>query len=85
MRSVAVTVGTERVLAVSADDQNRTIYIHHQSQNDVYVGGSDLSTSNGLHVEKDSTIAIVLPLKEVLYAISSHADQEIRILLPDGD
>lgn len=85
MKSSAVTVGTTAVLVVAADDTHRTIYIHHQSNNAIYLGGADVSTANGLHIEKDDTLAIVLPMKETLYAISSHADQEIRVLTPNTD
>ena len=85
MKSTAVAVGTTLVLAVAADDTKRVIYIHHQSANAIYIGGDDVTTSNGLHVEKDDTIAIELPSRQTIYAIASHAAQEIRVLTPDVD
>ena len=85
MNSKAVAVGTSLVLAVAADDIHRTIYIHHQSQNAIYIGGDNLTTANGLHIEKDQTLTIELPAKQTIYAISSHASQEIRVLTPDLD
>ena len=85
MKSTAVTVGTTRVLAVAADDTHRVVYIHHQSNNSIYIGGSDVTTSNGLHIEKDDTVAIDLPSRQDIYAIASHAAQEIRVLTPDVD
>jgi hypothetical protein len=85
MNSKAVAVGTSLVLAVAADDIYRTIYIHHQSQNAIYIGGDNLTTANGLHIEKDQTMTIELPAKQTIYAISSHASQELRVLTPDLD
>lgn len=85
MKSTAVAVGTTLVLAVAADDTHRVIYIHHQSNNAIYIGGADVTTSNGLHIEKDDTIAIELPSRQTIYAIASHAAQEIRVLTPDVD
>jgi len=85
MKSTALTVGTSSVLAVAADDIHRQIYIHHQSGNFIYIGGDDLTTSNGLHIEKDQTLTIELPANQTIFAISSHADQEVRILTPDVD
>ena len=85
MNSKALAVGTSLVLAVPADDIHRTIYIHHQSQNAIYIGGDNLTTANGLHLEKDQTLTIELPAKQTIFAISSHAAQEIRILTPDLD
>ena len=85
MKSTALTVGTSRVLAVAADDMHRVIYIHHQSQNSIYIGGDDVTTSNGLHIEKDDTVAIELPSRQNIYAIASHANQELRTLIPDVD
>lgn len=85
MKSTALTVGTSRVLAVAADDMHRVIYIHHQSTNSIYIGDADVTTSNGFHLEKDDTIAIELPSRQTIYAIASHADQELRTLTPDVD
>lgn len=85
MKSTALTVGTSSVLAVAADDMHRVIYIHDQSQNSIYIGGADVTTSNGFHIEKDDTIAIELPSRQTIYAIASHADQQLRTLTPDVD
>ena len=78
-------IETNNPECLNADDTKRVIYIHHQSSNAIYLGGSDVTTTNGLHLEKDDTIAIELPSRQTIYAISSHAAQEIRVLTPDVD
>lgn len=85
MKSTALTVGTSRVLAVAADDMHRVIYIHHQSQNSIYIGGEDVTTTNGFTIEKNVNLGIELPSRQTIYAIASHADQELRTLTPDVD
>jgi len=85
VKSAAVTVGTTAVLVLAADDLHRVIYVHHESNQAIYLGGVNVTTSNGLHVEKDDTIAIELPQRQTLYAIADLAGQEIRVLYPDQD
>ena len=85
MKSSAVSVGTSAVLLVAADDIHRTVYLHHESVNNIYIGDSSVNTANGFHIEKNQSVSIVLPSRQTLYAIASHADQEIRLLTPDTD
>lgn len=85
MKSTAVAVGTDRVIAVAADDTHRTVYLHHESNHAIYLGGDDLTTSNGLHMKKSENLAIVVPSRQTIYAISDTADQELRVLTPDVD
>ena len=85
MRSAAVAVGTTAVLVIAADDTHRTVYIHHESDNNIYLGGDNVSTTNGLHLKKGSTREIVVPSRQTIYAISDTAAQEVRILTPDID
>jgi hypothetical protein len=85
MRSTAVSVGTTAVLLIAADDTHRTVYLHHESNHAIYLGGSNVSTGNGLHMKKSENLSIVLPSRQTIYAVSDTADQEIRVLTPDVD
>jgi hypothetical protein len=85
MKSSAVTVGTTAVLVVASDDTHRTVYLHHESNQAIYIGGSDLTTANGLHMKKSQTMTFVVPSKQTLYAIADLAGQELRVLTPDVD
>ena len=85
MKSTAVTVGTTAVLIVPADDTHRTVYLHHESNHAIYLGGSNVSTANGLHMKKSENLAIVVPARQTIYAISDTAAQELRILTSDID
>jgi hypothetical protein len=86
MKTFAYTVGTTRVLIVPADDTHREIYIHAIGNDVVYVGGDDVTASNGLLTEKGAVpFAVTLPAKQPLYAITASGTQEVRVMTPDTD
>lgn len=85
MKSSVVTVGTTAVLVVASDDTHRTVYLHHESNQAIYIGGADVTTANGLHMKKAQNYVIVVPSRQTLYAIADLAGQEVRVLTPDVD
>lgn len=84
MRSSAVTVNSTPTLVVAADNKNRVVYLH-SGTGSVYIGGSDVTSSTGIHLPNGTTIEISLPDGEVIYAVTSAASQTMRILTPDID
>jgi hypothetical protein len=84
MKSVAVTVATTATLLIAADNQNRTCYFHSTSGS-TYLGDSAVTTTNGLHLPNNTTIAIMLPLGENIYGITNTGTTNVRILTPDAD
>ena len=88
MKSYKVTVSDVRQVIVAADDLNRTVYIHHDNDNDiVHIGGADVTVDNGFHIHKLDTISFVVPAKQDLYAVKDNDGDNIEcwILIPDGD
>ena len=86
MRSSAVTVTTSPTLLVAADDTYRTIYLHVTGNEIVYIGGENVTTTNGVDLEKHtSPIEIIIPSKQTLYAIVSADTANVRVLTPDID
>jgi hypothetical protein len=83
MKSIAVTVTTSATLVVAADNFPRTCYLH-SSSGSIYIGGSDVTTSNGLHLTNGSTLEVFVPTNETIYAISA-GSHTIRVLTPDLD
>lgn len=84
MKSVAVTVTTSPTLLIAADNQNRICYLHTTSGS-TYLGNGAVTSSDGLHLENNSTIEIRLPLGETLYGITGSGTTNVRVLTPDGD
>jgi hypothetical protein len=84
MKAQAFTVGTSPIVLITADNQNRVCYLH-ASSGSVYLGGSAVTASTGLHLSNNQTITITLPLGEALYGIASSGTTDVRVLSPDGD
>jgi len=84
MKSFATTVTTTPTLVVPADDINRTIYLH-SGTGSVYIGGSNVTSSTGVHLTNGTTIQLFVPLKETVYAVTSASSQTLITMTPDND
>lgn len=86
MKSTAHTVTTTASQIVAPDNINRTIYVHVIGNATVYLGGADVTASNGLATEKHTTpFEMFLPINESLYAIVAADTENIRVLTPNVD
>jgi hypothetical protein len=84
MKSASVTVTTSPTLLVEKDETNRYVYFHVIGNSTVYLGGSDVSTSNGLATQKHTIpLEMFLPINEQLYGIVASATEDIRVLIGD--
>jgi hypothetical protein len=84
MRSTQTSVGTTATLVVAADNVHRNVYIHALSNTEVYLGGSNVTTSNGFILEKDDGyLAVTIPQNETLYAVVSTGTETVSVLLPN--
>jgi len=84
MKSASVTVTTSPTLLVEKDETNRYVYLHVIGNSTVYLGGSDVSTSNGLATQKHTTpLEMFLPINERLYGIVASATEDVRVLIGD--
>lgn len=84
MISSLISVTTSATLIVSADDVPRTVYVH-SSSGSIYLGGSTVTSSTGLHLPNNTTLTVFIPAKETLYAITSAGTNTARVLTPDTD
>jgi hypothetical protein len=86
MKSSAFTVTTTATQIVAPDNQNRTIYVHVTGNGTVYLGGSDVTSTDGLATEKHTTpFEMFLPINQSLYAVVAADTENIRVLIPDAD
>lgn len=66
-----ITVGTARVLLAAADDSAQRVTVHNnESAQQVFLGGSDVTTSNGVHLDGKEERQITLNPGESLYGIA---------------
>jgi hypothetical protein len=84
MRSAQVTVGTTATLLAGADNINRLIYVHALTNTTVYLGGSNVTTSNGFILEKDDGyLSLTIPIGETVYAVVATGTEVVSVLLPN--
>lgn len=80
MKSEQLTVGLSAARILTEENTNRRVYFHDDSSHPVYLGGSNVTTSNGLEVPKNTLFEIFIPANEELWAVSGNADQSVSIL-----
>lgn len=87
MNSKNYTITSTRSLVIAKDDVTRTVYLHVVGNGVVYIGGSDVTTSNGMLTEKHAVpFQFILPNNEELYAVTPNGvTEELRILTPSTD
>jgi hypothetical protein len=88
MKSYKVTVTNVPTIIVAADDIHRTVYIHHDNDNEiVHIGSNDVTIDNGFHIHKLETLSFVIPAKQDLYAVKDDSGDNVEcwVLMPDGD
>ena len=88
MKTTQVTVGTTPTLIISADDQNRQIYLQIANNATIYVGDSTVTTSTGMPLEKHTAPhEFFLPFKQNMYGVVTDqvGTADLRIMTPDTD
>jgi hypothetical protein len=81
VESVQVTCTTSPTLLVTADTDGCRVYIHHAGAGSIWLGGADVSTSNGFNlVNADGFIDLVLPPNAKLYARANSGTESVQIL-----
>lgn len=69
-----ITVGTASVLLAGPDDMAQRVIIHNaDSSQQVFIGGSDVTISNGLHVDGKEERELTLNPGEALYGVSNNS------------
>ena len=87
MISKSYSVTDARQIVVAKEDLPCHVYIQIVGNSVVYVGGSDVTSSNGLPYEKHtSPHDVFVPTNETIYAVCANGVTEtLRVLLPDLD
>ena len=84
IKTAQFTLGSAvKTLIAPNDTMSQTVCIHnheHSQNSTIYVGGSDLTLSNGIHTRAGETSHIQIGPGDELYAISDTGDVEIHVL-----
>ena len=85
MKSTSKTVTTTAAEIVAVEPTNRNVWLHVVGTGTIYLGGTDVSSTNGLMTQKNTTpLAVRLPAGEPLWAVTATSSEEVRILV-EGD
>jgi hypothetical protein len=76
-----LTVGTVATIVDGTYNSNFRLIIHNIDNTDeVYLGGSDVTIANGLVLQKEETIQLMMNPLESIYAVSSKPGHTISYL-----
>ena len=78
------SVGTAAVMIVSPHSQPQRVIVHDHTKNasrDLYIGGDDVSTSNGLHILQTESQEIMLPPGKGLFAIVNQNTVDTQVFV----
>jgi len=87
VKSRAYTVTTTASKVIAAEPLTRVVYLHVLGNGVVYLGGSDVTSVNGLLTEKAAAPQpLTIPSGEELWAVVAPAtsNEELRVLV-QGD
>jgi len=71
------------VKIISSVNYEQTINAHNSSGNNMYLGGSDVSTSNGFHLPNNTDVVILVQQDNELWGIMATGTGSIHVLRPD--
>ena len=75
------TLGTARIMIAGPDDSAQRVTVHNsESGQQVFLGGSDVTTSNGIHLDGKETRQITLNPGESLYGVST-GSRDISVMI----
>lgn len=75
------TVVTSTAVKIVSKAINETRQVHvNPTGNDCFVGGSDVTTANGFKIQNNTTITVVVPPNEELWAVVSSGVHNVMTL-----
>jgi hypothetical protein len=82
MISSTYTITPTASKIVAKSDSTRSVYVHVTGNGTVYIGGADVTTSNGLATQKHTTpIEFVIPSQDELWAVIASGTEDLRIMI----
>ena len=77
--STQVTITSTASVIVSANSY-RNIYLHNLGGGAIYIGGSNVTTSNGYKLDNGDKLSLIIGDREALYAIASSGTHNVGVL-----
>ena len=77
--STQVTVTTTASVIVSANSY-RNIYLHNLGGGAIYLGGSNVTTSNGYKLDNGDKLSLIIGDVEALYGVAASGTHTLAVL-----
>lgn len=82
------SVGTAAVQIAAPDHMAQHVCIHnheHAANSNVYIGGPDVTVSNGIHAQATLTSQMTIGPGDSLWAVADTADCDLHVLIVRQD
>ena len=77
--STQVTITTTASVIVSANSY-RNIYLHNLGGGAIYIGGSNVTTSNGYKLDNGDKLSLIIGDVEALYGVAASGTHTLAVL-----
>ena len=71
------------VKIITSVNYEQTINLHNSSGNNMYLGGLDVSTSNGFHLPNNTDVVVSVQQDNELWGLMATGTGSIHVLRPD--
>ena len=78
--SAQVSVGTTATLLVAANIMDQTVWLHNLGGGAVYLGGANVTTSNGYKMDNTDKMQVPVGDHEGLYGIVASGTNTVAVL-----
>jgi hypothetical protein len=77
--STQVTITTTASIIVSANSY-KNIYLHNLGGGAIYLGGSNVTTSNGYKLDNGDKLTLIIGDTEALYGVAANGTHTLAVL-----
>ena len=77
--STQVTITSTASVIVSANSY-RNIYLHNLGGGAIYIGGSNVTTSNGYKLDNNDKLSLIIGDVEALYGVAASGTHTLAVL-----
>ena len=85
MKATQQTITTTASKIVASNPFAQYVYLHVAGNGTVYLGGSDVTSSNGLATQKHTTpIQFFIPRGQELWAVTASGTETLQVLQEKG-
>ncbi len=78
--STQVTVTTTSGIIAAAANSYQNIYLHNLGGGPIYIGGSNVTTSNGYKLDNGDKLSIIIGDLEALYGVAASGTHTVAVL-----